>query len=81
MTAEQQEKLRLTFCQVLNLPRDTKPETLQRSSLQPWDSLVHVSLVSAIETEFQVLFEPEEFAKITSFESATQLLDGKLPAF
>ena len=77
MTLNQTDELRLTFCQVLNLSRDTKVELLLRSSVQSWDSLAQISLVSAIETRFDVLFEPEEFALITSFETAVKLLDEK----
>lgn len=77
MTPAQLEKLRLIFCQTLNLSSDAKPEQLHRCSVQSWDSLAQVSLVSAIETEFNLLLEPEEFALIVSYDAAVKLLGTK----
>lgn len=37
------------------------------ASLGAWDSLAHVTLLSAIAEEFQVEFAPEDFEELTSF--------------
>ena len=39
-----------------------------------WDSLVQITLISAIEEEFNVMFDADEYGTITSFERAAELL-------
>jgi acyl carrier protein len=41
-------------------------ENTSQQDVEKWDSLGHLNLVVALEEEFDVLFEPEEIAEMTS---------------
>ncbi|MEX2048978.1 MAG: acyl carrier protein [Gemmatimonadota bacterium] len=43
-----------------------------------WDSIAHISLVMAIEQEFQVLFSPEEAGMTTTLQALKDTLAHKL---
>lgn len=43
-----------------------------------WDSLMHLTLVSAIEQEFGVTLSDEDVLDLNSFESALQIVQEKL---
>lgn len=45
-----------------------------------WDSLFHLTLVLAIEQEFDVTLSDVEVIELNSFESALQILEEKLSA-
>jgi len=45
-----------------------------------WDSLLHVELVIALESEFDVFFSPEEIAQIDTPAKVIDVLDSKVSA-
>ena len=47
-------------------------------NIEGWDSLHHLSLVLALEQEFNVQFSPEEIEQLLSIELITALLEEKL---
>jgi len=47
-------------------------------NIESWDSLHHLSLVLALEQEFNVQFSPEEIEQLLSMELTTALLEEKL---
>jgi acyl carrier protein len=49
------------------LKRDIAPhEELRRRDVSEWDSLAHVNLVFAIESELQIQFEADELGELDS---------------
>lgn len=50
-----------------------------RLSCLRWDSLMQLTLVSAIEQEFGVTLADEDVLELNSFESALLILQDKLP--
>lgn len=42
-----------------------------------WDSLHHLNLISDLEDEFDIEFEPEEIAQMTSFDSVKHFVSLK----
>jgi acyl carrier protein len=71
------ERLFDIFIAVLGLPAQTDPLSLRRSAVAPWDSLVQITLVSQIESEFGFQFDADEYATIVSYEAAAGLLKNK----
>ena len=71
------ERLTEVFVSVLALPPATDPASIRRSSTASWDSLVQITLITAVETEFGVMFDADEYAAMTSFESVAGLLGKK----
>ncbi len=51
---------------------------LKQNEFQQWDSLKHISLISAFEDEFDITIEPEEISAMTDFKSIVNIINSKL---
>lgn len=72
-------RVQRTLAQVLDLPADRiRPDTDQ-PSVPGWDSLHHVHLISALEAEFGVSIDPEDWLELTSVPAIVACL-GRLGA-
>ena len=72
-------RVQRTLAQVLDLPVDrVRPDTDQQS-VPGWDSLHHVHLIAAIEAEFAVSIDPEDWLELTSVPAIVACL-GRLGA-
>jgi acyl carrier protein len=65
---------------VLSVPESSLTEKSSPDTIETWDSLHHLSLVVALEQEFQVQFSPEEVEQLLSIELIMALIDEKLTA-
>ena len=54
------------------LPASTTPEQMEN-----WDSVQHLNLVLALETQFGVEFEPEEIEQMKSIGKIAALVETK----
>jgi acyl carrier protein len=63
---------------VLDLPADRDIETVRKITTPSWDSLAQASIIAAIESEFGIEFDPADYDRITSYESACLLVEEKL---
>lgn len=43
-----------------------------------WDSLQHISIISNLELEFDIVFEPEEISEMLNIERINEILLSKL---
>jgi acyl carrier protein len=59
MAREHDQRIREVFSRVLRVPPDAVTDDLRRGSMEEWDSLGHVMLVSALGKEFSVHVTPE----------------------
>lgn len=66
------------FLAVFELPENTDVRAIAQGATTQWDSLGHVTLVTAIESEFGVEINTADSIEITSFESAVEILDELL---
>jgi acyl carrier protein len=74
MNGDGRAKLAEIFEIVLDLePADV--ESARRVTCERWDSLAMVSLVTAIESEFDLKLDTKEAARVTSFAAAVLLLE------
>ncbi|RKN14922.1 acyl carrier protein [Micromonospora musae] len=69
------QRLRTVFRTALELPEDAEVESLEYRGIEQWDSLAHMSLVAAIEDEFDVMLETDEVIDLSSFDRARQILE------
>jgi len=57
------------------------PDKISRETsdkdLASWDSIAHVNLMMGLEQTFDVLFEVEEFAQLTSVPAILEYLTGQ----
>lgn len=71
-----EQRLRGVFVEALELGDDVAVEDLKYRDIEAWDSLGHMSLVAAIEDEFEVQFETEQVIDMSSFKVAAEMLRG-----
>ena len=64
------DRLRTVFVEALELPDGTDVEALKYRDIIQWDSLGHMTLVAAIEDEFEVQLETEQVIELSSFKVA-----------
>lgn len=52
--------------------------TASQTTCDKWDSLHHLNLIVELEDVFDMEFEPEEIAEMTSFETVKRTIQSKL---
>lgn len=72
------DKLTAIIAEVLEIDQSEINETFDQNSTANWDSLNHLNLVISIEENFDVSFEPEEIATMTSLTAIEEKLKEKL---
>ncbi|MFI7431982.1 acyl carrier protein [Micromonospora haikouensis] len=70
------DRLRDVFVDALELPEGTDVENLTYRGIEQWDSLGHMTLVAAIEDEFDVQLDTEQVIDMSSFKVALDMLRG-----
>ena len=69
------DKLLSVFKKSLTLDRGIDPATIKYGETRGWKSLAHMSLVAAIENEFDVMLDTADVLDMSSFEKAVQIVD------
>ena len=69
-----EQRLQAIFRAVLGLPPGSDPTASAQGQTGAWDSLAHVSLVAAIEAEFDVTIDAGDSMSLTSYEATRQFL-------
>lgn len=77
MTAEAVHKLQEIFRAVFEVPGNEDVTKLRQMHTQRWDSLAHVSLVAAVESEFGVSLDAGDQLRMTSYQATAILLEEK----
>ena len=77
MNAQTTDRLQEIFRAVFELPAGSDVASLRQISTPTWDSLAHVSLVTAIESEFGVSLDAAEQLRMTSYAATAALLEDK----
>jgi acyl carrier protein len=76
MTME--DRIRKVFAAVFQVPADNFAGSFTKDTFSQWDSLKHVTLALALENEFGIRFEDDEYERLQSFESIVSLVRGKI---
>ena len=77
MKTQTSDRLQDIFRAVFDLSDDFDITTLDNSNSPRWDSLDHVSLVTAIESEFGVSLDAGDQLRMSGYAAAAQLLQEK----
>lgn len=77
MISDNEQKLEEIFRIVLELEADCDVSTVRRLAEFRWDSLAHVSIVAAVESEFGVNLDGAEMDRMSSYAATRMLLDEK----
>ena len=67
-------RLEEIFRYVFKLPQDADVTGVVQHEVPDWDSLAHVSLILALESEFNIQIDPVDSMELTSFESVARYL-------
>lgn len=78
MTIEQ--RLAAVFRESFELAADAPVEGLAYRGLPAWDSVGHMRLVAAIETEFDIMLETDEVLDLSSFAKAVEIVGRAVAA-
>lgn len=68
------EKYNKTFNTILNIQVENISSGIDSNSVHAWDSITHLRLVTAIEDEFEVMFETEDILEFKSYEIGKEIL-------
>ena len=68
------ERLKTVFRDALDLPEDVVWAELRYSEYPGWTSLGHMSLVAAIEAEFDIMFDTDDIIDMSSFDKSVELV-------
>ncbi len=67
------EKLTKVFVESFGIDAE-KTKGLQYQGIDQWDSVGHMSLVAAIEDEFDIQLDTDDIIDMSSFEKAQEIL-------
>ena len=68
------KRLLNVFSTVLEIEDASIIKKLEYNTLPKWDSVGHMQLIAAIETEFDILMETEQILDLNCFEMACTIL-------
>lgn len=77
MNSQSAQRLQDIFRVVFGVPASFDVTKLDHSTAPRWDSLDHVSLVAAIESEFGVSLDAADQLRMASYEATALLLEEK----
>ncbi|HJP18046.1 MAG TPA: acyl carrier protein [Nitrospinota bacterium] len=72
------EKIKNIFVSVLDVQKEKIMEETSMDDIPEWDSLAHVSLVSAIEEEFDINMSMDEITSMLSVKNAIEIVSDQL---
>ena len=69
------EKYKQFFLKSLSIESDKFKEGLEYNGIPEWDSIGHMSLMSALEEEFNISLETEDIVEFGSFKKGIEILE------
>lgn len=70
------EKYNEVFRDVLGVNDEVLNDSFTFNAVPQWDSVAHLSLISALEEAFDVFFESEDILHYGSYENGKKILRG-----
>ena len=77
MTDQAESKLQEIVRGALDLPRDVDVTRVRQLGVESWDSLAHVSLMLAIESEFHISIDVTDQIRLTSYPAIRLYLEER----
>jgi acyl carrier protein len=62
------------FRSSLNLDENKFSEEIQYNEVDEWDSIGHMTLISALEEEYKITFETDDIIDFSSFKKGIEIL-------
>ncbi len=67
-------KLHTAFAQSLQIDPDRVTEELTFNTIEEWDSVAHMALITEIETVFDVMLDTDDILDLSSIVKAREIL-------
>ncbi|MCH5270293.1 MAG: acyl carrier protein [Lachnospiraceae bacterium] len=68
------EKYNNIFCELFALPEGFDPEIVKLNETGDWDSVGHMSLITALEDTFDIMMETEDILGFMSYREGIEIL-------
>lgn len=62
------------FLEIFDLKSNHEISKLSNANQKNWDSMMQVNLIVAVESEFNISIEPDDYELFTSFENIHQII-------
>jgi acyl carrier protein len=72
-----EQRLRRVFATVLEIAEATVTDGLAYREIPQWDSVAHMALIAAIDTEFDTLLDTDDVLDLSSFAMAREILEKR----
>lgn len=72
-----QDKIKKIMSAIFEIPADDIEENSSPDTIEKWDSLQHINLVSSIEEEFDIRFSDEEIIEMMNFGLIVYIIKQK----
>ena len=63
------------FMDVFGVSEEELGENFTTETIESWDSIGHMNLISSLEEEFDILFESDDLMAFQSYEKGMELLE------
>ena len=71
------ENYKKIFIEALELDKTKFKEDLKYNDVPEWDSIGHMTLVSAIEEKYKISMDTDDVIDFSSYEKGIEILKGK----
>ena len=71
------EKYKKLFIEGLNIKETAVNDNLKYNDIPEWDSIGHMSLMSAIEEAFNISMETDDIIDFSSYKKGMEILENK----
>ena len=68
------EKYKKAFTDALSIDEQKLSKDLKFNEIEEWDSIGHMTLISALEEEYKISFETDDIIDFSSFKKGIELL-------
>jgi acyl carrier protein len=68
------QRLRRVFAGTLGIPEESVTDDLAYRGIPQWDSVAHMALVAAIDTEFDTMLDTDDVLDLSSVAKARDIL-------
>ena len=71
------EKVEKILCRVFGLKEDEINDDVTMESIERWDSLTHMDLITSLETELDIQFDMDEIMSMTDVKTIREIIKKK----
>lgn len=68
------QQLKKMFAEGLGINEDAVTDDLTYQSIKQWDSIGHMALVAAIETQFDIMMDTNDIIDMSSFAKSREII-------